>query len=386
MIELIKNDFNKARNNENVNVVDLPYNRFLVQKPSETFVFKSVNSIAFIGGLQVDLIDSCGEVVQNIDNNFAYESFIDGNGNPQIYAEFGFIGVDYWTKTLYLKITDFGSNDIYYSNPFLITDYNTKLSSRFDVFDATDLYKQSFRIANCFDDSIVNEQNAKQYTTTQGLRVNYKKTTTFLRKFTIDSCNNYIVDRFYTLFSYDLVFINSERYNITDIKFDERVGTSNLISGEFVGNPQNETLEIGVQILPSIVITTLDPFNGRYITKSVFDTYVGSFRNCSFGIELNLNVNPIYDYTTQPFVTKIYKDGSLFKTINNMFLFGIALQINFDVSELPDFVNGEYRIEVLPISELVYGQNWNGINDWIFTIADADYDNTEYDNTEYLTN
>ena len=59
-------------------------------------------SIAFVGGISVDLIDGCGDEVVNIDSNFYY-GFVDSSGVNQIAFEFGYIGTDYWTKPLYLK-------------------------------------------------------------------------------------------------------------------------------------------------------------------------------------------------------------------------------------------------------------------------------------------
>ena len=68
----------------------MQYNGFIVQKPNETFlqITAGETSIAFVGGIQVDLIDGCGDLVTNIDSNFYYEGFVDSSGVNQIAFEF----------------------------------------------------------------------------------------------------------------------------------------------------------------------------------------------------------------------------------------------------------------------------------------------------------
>jgi len=181
-IRLTKNDFALAKKADDPNIATLLYGGFIVQKPSETFLQISASNtdIAFAGGIQVDLIDCNGLVIRNIDANFFYEVFVDASGISQIAFEFGNIGVDYWTKQLYLKITDLVNNNVYFSNGFLITNYKSELTTRFDYFNQTKIYnisydlapyKQSVRFMNCYDHTPVNTREVKQYTNSNGTQV-----------------------------------------------------------------------------------------------------------------------------------------------------------------------------------------------------------------------
>jgi len=154
-IRLVLFDFVSAKG-DNPDVAHLLYDGFIQQLPTETFLQTTnlTDGIAFAGGIQVDLIDGCQNIVRNIDNNFAYTSFIDQNGKPQINFEFGSILVNFYNKPLYLKITDLINGNIYYSNSFLIN--NNKLSTRFDYYNNGELYKKSIRISNCYYNTPVN--------------------------------------------------------------------------------------------------------------------------------------------------------------------------------------------------------------------------------------
>jgi hypothetical protein len=381
------NTFDRAKGG-NPNITNLAYQGFIMQLPNETFLQQTslTSGIAFSGAIQVDLIDNCGNVKKNIDSNFYYESFIDDNGTPQITFEFGMINENFYTTPLYLKITDLVNGAIWYSNDFLVTDYDVNLSARFD-YGNVNSYLQSVRFSKMYDFNPVNENSVKQYTTTQGLRVNSKSITTYLRQYKCDAINYDINDRLNELFASEIVFLNGQGVVISDFKSNERKGTTNFLDAEFVVNPQNEMYQWQLQIYPKLEIIDLYPLNGSVFTKANFDSTIALV---NYYINFNQDFNPLKQYiqlrsNVGDNIGKLYKDNVYFCEISQLDTYTNFIQIVFNNEDLTDFTNGEYRIEVNPINELGVGQDWNGISDWTFTIADGEYDNTEYNN-EYLTN
>lgn len=300
-IKLYKNDFDSAKNADDAPITHrknngLQYNGFIIQKPNETFLQISAGetSIAFVGGISVDLIDSCGDEVVNIDSNFYYEGFVDSSGVNQIAFEFGYIGTDYWTKPLYLKITDLTNGNIWYSNGFLITYFKADLSTRFDYFNQTKIhnisydlapYIQSVRIADCYDNAPANKRDLKQYVNSNGFQSNYRTITTFLRKYLISAVDYFINDRLEVLFSHGLVYCNLERVVVSDYKAEERVGSTNFLNAEFTINPQNQTLTQSNQLYeyldlvsfsPSGIYTSQVPVYGNRTFSNIFSLPFGS--------------------------------------------------------------------------------------------------------------
>jgi len=367
--------FDRAKGG-NPNVATLPYQGFIMQLPNETFLQQTnlTNGIAFSGAIQVDLIDNCGNIKKNIDSNFYYESFIDDNGTPQITFEFGMINDNFYTTPLYLKITDLVNGAIYYSNDFLVTDYDVNLSARFDYGNVNE-YLQSVRFSKMYDFNPVNENTIKQYTTTQGLRVNSKSITSYLRQYKCDAINYDINDRLNELFASEIVFLNGQGVVISDFKSNERKGTTNWLDAEFVVNPKNETYNWEFQVYEGLEVVQFEPLNGGIYTTSVFDgiSFSGGY----------LNFNKVITSANGKY--KLYKNG-VFATEYDLTFSGQSVGIDF-LSTGYTFTTGSYSIVIEPNIIKSNAEYFKGfaLNEWTFTIADGEYNNTEYNN-DYLIN
>jgi hypothetical protein len=379
------NTFDRAKGG-NPNITNLAYQGFIMQLPNETFLQQTslTSGIAFSGAIQVDLIDNCGNVKKNIDSNFYYESFIDDNGTPQITFEFGMINENFYTTPLYLKITDLVNGAIWYSNDFLVTDYDVNLSARFDYGNVNE-YLQSVRFAKMYDFNPVNENSVKQYTTTQGLRVNSKSITSYLRQYKCDAINYDINDRLNELFASDVVFLNGQGVVISDFKSNERKGTTNFLDAEFVVNPQNEVYDWSYQVYEELEVVSMFPIIGSTITANDI-YYLGSNAQ---NTQMIFNKSGVLRSGA---TAKLYRNNILLETIINP---SYALNTNdlflefvyFNSGLITDVLNGSYSI-VIENNDAIFGaETFKGfaLNEWTFTIADGEYDNTEYNN-EYLTN
>ena len=375
----LSTDFNTAKRGDNPNIASLCYNGLIVQQPNETFlqISNSSTNINFVGGIQVDLIDCNGLVVRNIDNQFYYDGFVDSNGIYQIVFEFGNIGVDYWTKPLYLKITDLVNGNVFYSNSFLVTYYKSDLTTKFKYTNPTKLhgisydlapYIQSVRFANCYDNKPVNKRDLKQYETSQGLQVNYRTITTFLRQYNLDFVDYFVNDRLEVLFSHGIVYANNQRVIVSDYSVEERKGMANVMRGEFTINPQGQIIVDAYQLYEGLELVSLLPLNGgTYTTSSVPNTF-----------ELNFNKDIAFSGSIQ-----LYKDGVLQSTT-----FGYNVTDNvLEITTPYTFTNGVYSIVIVSNTITSGADAFNGFayNEWVFTVADGDFDSTEFSN-EFLIN
>jgi len=359
-IKLYLNDFVKAKSSANPNVATLLYDGFIVQLPNETFV-QETNSdvdIAFAGGIQIDLINSCEKIIKNIDDNFYYTSFIDDKGISQIRFEFGLINDNFYTTPLYLKITDLINGNIYYSNSFLVTDYYAKTTTRVDYFNNGDVVKKSIRLNNCYYHTPQNKLDLKSYTTTQGFQTTYQNTPTYLQKYLIDQLDFLVNDSVTDMLCKEIVYINNVRSTISEYKADERIGTTNFLSAEFLVNPLNQLKNWNLQILPTFALVSSIPIN----------TSISTTFNGLVSFTFNKNV------TTTTSV-KLYNGTTLVATeigtiTNNV--------IDVDFSAYT-FVNGNYTL----IIDLVTSNSESTNVNTTFEIATGQYNSSQYSN-DYL--
>lgn len=359
-------DFAQAKQSDNPPISKLNYQGFIQQKTNETFlqITNSNTPIVFVGGYTAELVDSCGNVKRDITEQFYFDGFVDNNGINQIEFEFGMIGQDFYTLPLHIKLTDVVNGNIWYSNSFCVTDYNSNISSRFDYYNETDTYKRSIRLANCYDHSPQNELSSKQYTTSYGNRVNYKNITTYLRKYLIDSLDFFVNDRLPELFNYNNLFVNGQRVSISDLKTDERKGDTNLLNAEFVVNPQNDFYNWDFQIYEGLQVVNKQPINGAFYSGATFDTFVSFNKNID-GLDGDI---------------KLFKDG-LFVTNATYTITDNVVDFEFTIT----FTNGNYSIVFPKANKGVEVFNGYAFNEWTFTIADGEYDDDDYDNNDYLT-
>jgi len=381
-IRLTKNDFALAKRADDPNIATLLYQGFIVQKPNETFlqISASDTDIAFVGGIQVDLIDCNGLIIRNIDANFYYEGFVDANGISQIAFEFGNIGVDYWTKPLYLKITDLVNDNVYYSNGFLVTNYRGELTTRFDYTNQTKIhnisydlapYTQSVRLFGCYDNTPVNKREVRQYVTSQGKQTNYRNITTFLRQYYIDKLDYFVNDRLEVLFSHGVIYCNGQRVTVSEYSIEERKGTTNWFNGEFIINPQGELFTFEYQLYEALeVVDRLPEHLGAYTLTSLPD----------ISLTFNKNITLV-----DGFVIKLYKGGVLQTITPTVYTVTDNL---LEVTPTYTFTNGSYSIIIEP--NLIYNEAdyWQGFGatEWTFDIIDGEFEATEFDNDEFLTN
>lgn len=382
-IEFYKNDFETAKLNENLPIVQksLCYGGFIQMLPNEKFsiITNGTTDINFVGGIQVDLINGCGSIVQNIDDNFYYIGAVDTKGVYQIFFEFGYLGIDFGSEILYLKITDITNDNVFFSSPFLITNINKEKSTkiRFSsnrIINNTDYiifpYEQSIRFSDCFETNSPNKSQENIATTSNGMQISFRRITTFLDKFLYEGFNKFIQNRFEKLIAHPIIYVNGYGCNITEFKVDERAGMSNLLKGEFLVNKTSGYVEEKNYLFEDLEVIEFLPLNGGTYTISEINSLIPY---------LKFNKN-IFSSSLPPL--KLYKDGIF---VQDMAITILDTYINFS---LPILTIGMYSITFPP--NVIYNEDlfWAGLTygNYTFTVENGNYSNSDYDTNDYYTN
>jgi len=382
-VRLYLNDFQSALKGDDSNDVRIAKYAYIQLLPCGVIsqFSKCKDGVSFVGGIKVELIDSCQTVLQDVSNFFAYDTFIQ-DGLPQINWEFGKVGKDYYYKPLFLKITDLINEDVYYSSRFLMTNMDSELSTNFVYTENTrfrgipyDLkpFYQQVRFYKCFYKDSANTSNLKEYTQTSGRIMNYRNITTFIKSFTFDKLDIAIDNRMNEMFAHSIVYANGERIKLQSYESEEIVGDTNWKSAIIKVNPQDEYFTLGVQVLDLFTLDLYIPI-GSY-TVDLFPDYIGGVFNQN--ITLGVGTLKIYDQFNTLITTFTQDDISIFD--NNIF--------EIDNSSFVKDLKGYYIL----ISDGLF--NGDGCSDFkitnpadlTFTIGGGQYDSEDYDTTNDYT-
>lgn len=381
-VRLYLNDFQSALKGDDSNDVRIPKYAYIQLLPCGILsqFSRCKDGVSFVGGIKVELIDSCQTVLQNVTDFFAYDTFIQ-DGLSQINWEFGKVGKDYYYKPLFLKITDLINNNVYYSSRFLMTNMDSELSTNFVYTENTrfrgipyDLkpFYQQVRFYKCFYKDSANTSNLKEYTQTSGRIMNYRNITTFIKSFTFDKLDIAIDNRMNEMFAHSIVYANGERVKLQSYESKEIVGDSNWKSAIIKVNPQDEYFTLDGQLLEGFTLDTFTP-SGSYTVDLFPNDIIGVFNQV---FTLGVGTLKIYDQFNTLITTfteeDIIVDGNLFGIVNSSF-----------VKDL----KGYY---VLISEGLFKGVGCNTFKitnptDWTFTIGGGQYDPDDYDTTNDYT-
>lgn len=325
-LRFVKNDFAKAKLNENFLNTGIVNDRFIQMLPNDVFeqITNSSEDIAFGGNLTAELID-CSENVKftlELGLNLFINEFTDINGIRQIAFAFGLIGRDFGATKIFLRLKHNVSDKIWYSSPFYITNFLKEDTTFFQYknesyfrgisYDVENIY-QTIRLA-CFDNDIDAQIDDSEYIELSGNRISYRTTITEINKGLFKYCNNFNFKRAVTLFNHDFIYINGFRCNDKPkLKKGDRLDTSNFFQLSYEYNPTEEFKAVEYQIFRGLEVINREPIDG-----SVLDTTDGLF-SLTFNKEINLvaGIN-----------VKLYENGILVSTKTPTKLFNI-LNVNF---------------------------------------------------------
>jgi hypothetical protein len=373
-------DFAEARNNERPNVATLGNTVTPKILPNETFHQKtnSATDIVFVGGIRVDLVKCDGSVVRDVTNNFFYEGITDENGIKQIDFEFGMFTTDYWTEVLYLKITDLLNNNVWYSNGFYCTYYGQYKTTQITYYNQSDIngiayslfqYKQQrIRFSDCYVNDIDDTMELKEYTKTDGNKVNYRGIATPITEYIFERCDAFTYRRLLLMRGSGFIYIDGYRATITDIKKEARQGDANWFQVTILANVQSEFLPYTFQLFEGLRLVSLLPAHNS-ITSDDVTQLRGEFnRNVTLGTGIiTIYLDDVLIFT--------YNQTDITITDNNFYL-----PLTTDLT-----TNGVYNVVIsdgLFISDIGVFEGLT-FGNWTFTKENAEFDDTEFNN-EFL--
>ena len=380
-VRLYLNDFQSALKGDDSNDVRIPKYAYVQLLPCGIIsqFSRCKDGVSFVGGIKVELIDSCEIVLENVTDFFAYDTFIQ-DGLSQINWEFGKVGKDYYYKPLFLKITDLINNNVYYSSRFLMTNMDSELSTNFVYTENTRFrgipydikpFYQQVRFYKCFYKDSANTSNLKEYTQTSGRIMNYRNITTFIKSFTFDKLDIAIDNRMNEMFAHSIVYANDERIKLQSYESKEIVGDTNWKSAIIKVNPQEEYFSLDSQLLENLTLE-LTP-SGIYTVDLFPDDIIGTFYNA---VTLGVGTLKIYDEFNTLITTFTEDDITL---VDNEF--------TIDNSAFTKTLKSYY---ILISDGLFKGSGCSTFkitdpNDWTFTIIGGEYDPEDYDTTNDYT-
>lgn len=374
-IRFYLNDFYSALQGDDSNAVTIRKDAYIWQSPCGLFSqYTNVkDGISFVGGIRVDLIDSCENVIQDVTNFFYYDTYV-LNGLPQINWEFGKVGVDYYTKRLFLRITDLVNDNKYYSSGFIITNKDAHLSTeavykentRFKgiPYDLKPMY-QRVGFYKCFYKDANNKSNGGEYTQTDGRIVNFRSTTTFGKSYIFDKLDIAIDNRLNEMFNHSILYLNGERSKKIDYTPEDIAGDTNWKTAVFNVNPQGETFNLGYQLYEPLTLVIKSP-GGLYTVDSFPTDVSGEFNK---PITLGVGTIKIFDEFNELIITftqdNITVVGNEF-TIDNLGFDPILKSYYVIISE------GLFKGQGCDTFKI------SSITDWTFRIANAQYNKPQY--------
>ncbi len=359
--------------NDNIDAYLTRYSGFVQMLPNETFlqITNCDTDIAFGGNIQVELIDSCQNVVKTLEvnENFFLNEFTDIRGIKQIAYEFGNIGQDFEGELIFLKLTHTVSDDVWYSAGFLLTYALAKETTRFKYknlnyfrgisYDNQNFF-QTIRLT-CFKNDVDSSIEDEEYTQMSGAVISLRPIITPINKYLFYTLDFFTYNRLVTLLMHDIIYI--EDYKISNkpkpTKGD-RIEDTNIFECTFEANPTEDYSSLKYQIYQPLEVIDRTPIN-----LSVLTTTDGLYL-----LEFNKPIGLVSGITA-----KLYKDGDLVSTITPTIADTNVLSLDFSAYE---FSNGNYSIVVdeakVYSSSTLIPEFWDGylFGDWTFTVDNSE--------------
>jgi len=378
--------------NDALNIGDSPLSQFIYYNqihllPNENYLqISNLDSgISFDGDFKAELIDCEDNLLADITSNFGVYEFIDKNGVNQIAFEFAQVGLDFGFQAISLKLTHTTGNEVYYSNPFILTDEFSYETTRFDYksygyfngisYDKVSFY-QSIRL-NFWFDNVENKTEVSDYYqisngNTISNRALYKQSENYKSEY----INRFSFERTNILLISDVVYAEGVRItNKPQASSNDRLGYSNLFESSFnCFKNYNDTFDWEYQIVEKLSLIDKVPL-GIYTLASLPNSIIGTFNK---NIVKNVGTIELLDKDTDSLLVYYTEDD--FVIVDNVFTIDITGVITS---------NGNYYIKIS--NDLFYSglEIFEGIDnntEWSFRVADADFLGTDFNNDDFFTN
>ena len=382
-----KSSFTEAKNIGDSPIVTHPNYECIPLSPNEAYlqITNVDGGIAFGGSYEAHVIDCSGIELLDITDKVFIEEFTDRDGLTQCSIEYINIGQDFYYQDVYFRIQSTISDDAYYSNPVIITDYNKEETIYLeywnnDYYFGTDYTsadkKQSIRVKAYFDIPIDETEVQDYYQISKNRTISARALDKQFERYAVDQINSFTYQRLNKALRSENIYLDCVRVtNKVVIESSDRAGQSNFFSTNFtVSKNYNDTKQYEYQIFEGLNAIDFHP-SGIYTLADI--VLVTNFITFNYPVDLNTGTVTLYD-----------SDNNVIDTFTESSVTTDANEAN--ILDLTDNIiaNGVYHVHISSGLFSYLGVDYEGINDsttWTFTVSDGEYELTEYDNTQYFT-
>lgn len=385
----LKNNFLEAINQNASKVIDLNYVGQVQLLPKETYLQITNSDVALnFSNLKVELVDQCDNLVKDVTNQVFWETFLDSNGIRQIVWEFITVD-DFDTKPLSLRFTEETSGDIFWTNLFLLTDYEQELTVRLDYKNTGDHYGtqysradyyQSIRLSAYYANPINESERQEYHQISTDITVSTRNIKKRKDRFILNEFDHFTVERLEDIITSSELYVDGKRYfSSTPIDFVDNEGDSNLFEGEMLLNPTDQTYAFTYQIFEGLNAESYSPF-GLYLTGTTFEDF-------GYIIEFNQPVD-----VGNGSISIYQENGTLIRTLSTDTAEKVNdYQIGWNVTAFPELetpTDGKYYVlatEGVASFLGILSEQITNNEVWTFELTAGDYSSADYSN-DYFTN
>lgn len=269
---------------------ELHYTRQIQLKPLDPKPYFQVTASSFpltfdVENYEVYLVRCRDGFEEDITANVQLSKFVEG-GIAQLIIRLAYLPTDHGTDVVYLKIVrDVSGVKFYYSNRFIVTNYNIELTSRIDYVDVTREipvtnigdalgFLQSIRLRFYFDNPATNTEVETYTQITRGNQtINARIIQGELKQWKTQLFNKFTYERLSRALYGGICYIDFVRnYIIEGMEPPRREGQSNISEMEFITDPNDSD------------------------TITIVNVIIGTLRDWVINISNDININDPNDY------------------------------------------------------------------------------------------
>jgi hypothetical protein len=388
-------DFDQAKDLQNSKVSEFDYDMQIHLKPGESYslITNCPNGIAFDNLYKAYIVNCDNVILNNVSDNVFIEEFTNSEtGLQQLKIEFVKINVDYFTDLCFFRLDhDIVNGLSYWSNPFIISMYDIKDTSRIRFKNYRNLDGTNYQVASIFQSIRLKCRKQKdnfssskqQYTTFTGLLFSSRIIKTKYYEFIFDMCNDFIYNRLQYVLSHDIIYIDTVRVTEkqTFENADKISETTNLSENKFkLAVNELDIDDEAYQVFEDIKLIPISKIPSGNYTLADFNSISGNgdFIKVQFNFDIDTNSS---------LIIKLYKNGvfegnlQVLNIIDDLLIIDIS---SYDFSSAAEYsvtinsnsISTDYLLGILYFSGFVFGE-------WVFSIVGGDYDKSDYSN-DYL--
>lgn len=365
----LEETFEKAKQIKNSPVSSIIRNDIIQLLPNEKYkqITNTSFGISFDGDYTAFLINCDGKDLADITSKVDIFEFIDNKGINQIVITLDKLNVDFYKQSVHLKLVHTIGSDVYYSNPFTISNYEKHKTTRFDyrnnseikgiAYDKVNFY-QSIRLQTWFTNFEDKTDISDYFQISNGNTISNRPLIRQLENYAIDFMTNFIYERMNLMLCHDVIYVGEYRMtNKTTLKSGKMDADSNTFKTDFSIYKNYD--EKYIEVLPNppvynLILDSFYPSDGQ-----VFDLDI------AVPLTINGTFNNPIEFNTG--FLKLKKSGISIASFgfSDIFISGNTFQVSLSGIT---FTNGFYNIEI-DAGLFKSGVNLNDFFTWEFLIV-----------------